>query len=121
MLRPALSEVIDATAGARTRKANAYLQRLISCLAGHVSLQTPGAIDTSSQNSATSPSPFEPRDQRQLWDEYTPPFFSALFAPGKYATEGSLGRQILMRTFGGRGSYLSEQAATAILEIPKRQ
>jgi hypothetical protein len=78
------------------------------CLAGHVSLQTSGAIDTSSQNSATSPSPFEPRDQRQLWDEYTI-FFSALFAPGKYATEGSLD----LLTF--------EQAATAILENPKLQ
>jgi hypothetical protein len=120
MLRPALSEVIDATAGTRTKKANAYLQRLMSCLAGHVSLQTSGAIDTSSQNSASSPSPSEPRDQRQLWDEYTP-FFSALFAPGKYATEGSLGRQILMRTFGGRGSYFTDQQASAILQIPKRQ
>jgi hypothetical protein len=120
MLSPALSDVINAKSATRTKKANAYLGRLMSYMAGNVSLQTSGAIETSSQNSAASPSPSEPRDQRQLWDEYTP-FFSALFAPGKYATEGSLGRQILMRTFGGRGSYFTDQQASAILQIPKRQ
>jgi hypothetical protein len=83
-------------------------------------MQPDGSVESASQNSAKSPSPYEVREQRYLWEEYTP-FFSALFAPGKYSTDGVSGRQLLTRQFaGGLGPYFTDAQASAILEIPAR-